>query len=59
LEVDPKTGQVLKSTVVDPDASENRISFLDFNANSRIDPGMFKLTAPANAQVVDMTKSSR
>lgn len=59
LEVDPKTGQVLKSTVVDPDGSENRISFLDFKANPKIDPGMFRLTPPANAQVVDMTKSSR
>ena len=59
LEVDPKTAQVLNSTVVDPDGSENRISFFDFKANPKIDQGMFKLTPPANAQVVDMTKSSR
>lgn len=58
LEVDPKTAQVLKSTVVDPDGSENRISFFDFKANQKIDHGIFKLTPPANAQVVDMTKSS-
>jgi outer membrane lipoprotein carrier protein len=59
LEVDPKTAQVLATTVVDLDGSENRISFLDFKANAKIDQGMFKLTPPANAQVVDMTKNSR
>jgi len=58
LEVDPKTAQVLTSTVVDPDGSENRISFSDFNANEKIDKGLFHLTPPANAQVVDMTKKS-
>jgi len=58
LEVNPKTAQVLASTVVDPDGSENRISFSDFKANEKIDKGLFHLTPPANAQVVDMTKKS-
>jgi outer membrane lipoprotein carrier protein len=58
LEVDPKTAQVLTSSVVDPDGSENRISFSDFKANEKIDKGRFHLTPPPNAQVVDMTKKS-
>src|SRR5262249_23665846 len=56
LEVNPKTAQVLTSTVVDPDGSQNRISFSDFKTNEKIDKGMFHLTPPANAQVVDMTR---
>lgn len=63
LEVDPKTAQVLKSTVVDPDGSENAISFLNLKTNTgpawdggagSVDP-RFKLTPPPDTQVQDFT----
>lgn len=63
LEVDPKTAQVLKSTVVDPDGSENAIAFLNLKTNTgpafdggagSVDP-RFKLTPPPDTQVQDFT----
>ncbi len=63
LEVDPTTAQVLKSTVVDPDGSENAISFLNLKTNTgpafdggvgSVDP-RFKLTPPPDTQVQDFT----
>ncbi|MDX2011832.1 MAG: outer membrane lipoprotein carrier protein LolA [Myxococcaceae bacterium] len=63
LEVDPKTAQVLKSTVVDPDGSENAIAFLNLKTNTlaafdggagSVDP-RFKLTPPPGTQVQDFT----
>lgn len=63
LEVDPKTAQVLKSTVIDPDGSENAISFLNLKTNTApafdggagsVDP-RFKLTPPPDTQVQDFT----
>ena len=33
LEIDPKTAQVLQSVVVDPDGSENAITFSDLKTN--------------------------
>jgi outer membrane lipoprotein carrier protein len=63
LEVDVKTAQVLKSTVVDPDGSENAISFLNLKTNTMaafdggagsVDP-RFKLTPPPGTQVQDFT----
>jgi outer membrane lipoprotein carrier protein len=56
LEVDPKTAQVLKSTVIDPDGSENAISFLDMKTNTGVDEKHFKLTPPEGTQIVDMSK---
>jgi len=56
LEVDPKTAQVLKSTVVDPDGSENTISFLDLKTNVGIDADHFKLDVPKDTRVDDFTK---
>lgn len=55
LEVDPKTAQVLVSTVIDPDGSENRIVFDELKANVGISADAFKLTPPAGTQVVDYT----
>lgn len=63
LEVDPKSAQVLKSTVVDPDGSENAISFLNLKTNTgpawdggtgSVDP-RFKLSPPPDTQVQDFT----
>jgi outer membrane lipoprotein carrier protein len=56
LEVDPKSAQVLKSTVVDPDGSENAISFSGLKTNTGIDGGYFLLDPPKGTQVIDYTK---
>lgn len=56
LEVDPKTAQVLKSTVVDPDGSENAISFLDLKTNVGISAESFKINPPEGTRVEDFTK---
>ena len=58
LEVDPKTSQVLKSTVIDPDGSENAISFLNLKTNVGIDEKAFKLTPPPGTQVQDFTQGA-
>ena len=59
LEVDPKTAQVLKSTVVDPDGSENAISFLDLKTNVGIAPDSFKINPPEGTRVDDFTKQQK
>jgi len=56
LEVDPKSAQVLKSTVYDPDGSQNAISFLKLTTNSGIDEKSFTLTPPPGTQVQDFLK---
>ncbi|QSQ28327.1 outer membrane lipoprotein carrier protein LolA [Pyxidicoccus parkwayensis] len=59
LEVDPATAQVLKSTVVDPDGSENTISFLGLKTNVGIDADSFKLDVPKDTRVDDFTKGQK
>ena len=56
LEVDPKTAQVLKSTVVDPDGSENAIAFLDLKTNVGIAADSFKLNPPEGTRIDDLTR---
>ncbi len=56
LEVDPKSAQVLKSTVVDPDGSENAITFSALRPNTGVKPDQFKLVAPPGTQVLDYTQ---
>ncbi|XXF79540.1 outer membrane lipoprotein carrier protein LolA [Myxococcaceae bacterium GXIMD 01537] len=56
LEVDPKTAQVLKSTVVDPDGSENAIAFLDLKTNVGVQADAFKLNPPEGTRIDDFTK---
>ncbi len=53
LEVDEKSAMVIKSTVVDPDGSENAISFLQLKTNVGIDEAHFKLSPPPGTQVQD------
>lgn len=53
LEVDDKTAQVIKSTVIDPDGSENAISFLNLTTNVGVTEAHFKLTPPPGTQVQD------
>jgi outer membrane lipoprotein carrier protein len=55
LEVDPKTAQVVRSTVVDPDGSENAITFSDLKTNVGLSKDDFKLTPPEGTQVMDLT----
>jgi outer membrane lipoprotein carrier protein len=59
LEVDPKTAQVLKSTVVDPDGSENTISFLGLKTNVGVAADSFKLNPPEGTRIDDFTKATR
>ena len=55
LEVDPKTAAVRKSTVTDPDGSENAISFLDLKTNTRVTESFFRLAPPPDTTVQDLT----
>ena len=59
LEVDPASAQVLKSTVVDPDGSENTISFLNLKTNVGIAADSFKLDVPDDTRVDDFTKGKK
>ncbi len=56
LEVDPKTAMVLKSTVIDPDGSENAITFGAMQLNTGVDLKKFQLDPPPGTQVIDYTK---
>ncbi|QRN95224.1 outer membrane lipoprotein carrier protein LolA [Archangium violaceum] len=59
LEVDPKTAQVLKSTVVDPDGSENAIAFLNLKTNVGVAADAFKLNPPEGTRIDDFTKTQQ
>ncbi|MFY0564910.1 LolA family protein [Archangium lansingense] len=56
LEVDSKTAQVLKSTVVDPDGSENAIAFLNLKTNVGVGADAFKINPPDGTRIDDFTK---
>jgi outer membrane lipoprotein carrier protein len=58
LEIDEKSAQVLKSTVVDPDGSENAIAFLKLKTNTGVDEKLFKLAPPPGTQVQDFLPRS-
>jgi outer membrane lipoprotein carrier protein len=57
LELDPKTAQVRKTVVVDPDGSENAIVFSDLKTNTGLGKEAFVLDVPKGAQVLDATPS--
>jgi len=59
LEVDPKTAQVIKSTVVDPDGSENAITFPNLKTNVGVKDDAFQISVPKSTQVVDLTAMAR
>jgi outer membrane lipoprotein carrier protein len=59
LEVDTNTAQVLKSTVVDPDGSENTIAFLNLKTNVNIEADSFKINPPQGTRVDDFTKQKK
>jgi outer membrane lipoprotein carrier protein len=56
LEVDPKSAQVRKSTVIDPDGSQNAITFKNLATNTGVDAAAFKLDPPEGTQVQDFTQ---
>lgn len=53
LEVDEKTAMVTKSTVIDPDGSENAISFINLVTNVGVADSAFKISPPPGTQVQD------
>lgn len=55
FEVDPASAQVMKSIVIDPDGSENAISFTSLELNTGVEDAFFKLAPPAGTQMVDLT----
>lgn len=55
LELDPKTAQVRKSVVVDPDGSENSIAFSDLKTNTGLGKERFILDVPESTQVLDVS----
>jgi outer membrane lipoprotein carrier protein len=59
LEVDTNTAQVLKSTVVDPDGSENTIAFLNLKTNAGVAAESFKINPPEGTRVDDFTKQKK
>jgi outer membrane lipoprotein carrier protein len=59
FEIDPKTAQVLRSVVIDPDGSENVIRFVNLKTNVGVPQDAFKLTPPAGTQVVDLTQQRK
>jgi outer membrane lipoprotein carrier protein len=59
LELDPKTAQVRKSVVVDPDGSENTIVFLDLKTNTGLSKERFILDVPESTQVLDVNSPPR
>jgi outer membrane lipoprotein carrier protein len=59
LEVDSNTAQVLKSTVVDPDGSENTIAFLNLKTNVGLQADSFKINPPEGTRVDDFTKQKQ
>jgi outer membrane lipoprotein carrier protein len=59
LEVDPKTAQVLKTVVVDPDGSENGITFSDLKTGQGVAKDRFKIDPPPDTQVIDLTKAQK
>jgi len=59
LEVDPKTAQVLKTVVVDPDGSENGITFSDLKTGQGVAKDRIKIDPPPDTQVIDLTKAQK
>jgi outer membrane lipoprotein carrier protein len=53
LELDPKTAQVRKTVVVDPDGSENTIVFSELKTNTGLSKERFVLEVPEGTQVLD------
>jgi outer membrane lipoprotein carrier protein len=59
LELDPKTAQVKKSVVIDPDGSENAIAFSELRTNVGLSKDTFVLEVPPGTQVLDASAPQR
>jgi outer membrane lipoprotein carrier protein len=57
LEVDPEKATVLRSTVIDPDGSENAITFSNTKTNTSVEDKAFVVKPPPGTKVVDFTKA--
>jgi outer membrane lipoprotein carrier protein len=55
LDIDPKTAQVRRSIVVDPDGSRNVITFSNLRTNLGLPKDTFQLTPPPGTQIIDTT----
>jgi outer membrane lipoprotein carrier protein len=55
LEIDPKTAQVRRTVVVDPDGSENAITFTHLKTNVGLTKETFQITPPPGTQILDTT----
>jgi outer membrane lipoprotein carrier protein len=55
LDIDPKTAQVRRSIVVDPDGSRNVITFSGLKTNVGLSKDTFQLTPPPGTQIIDTT----
>ncbi|MBS2028946.1 MAG: outer membrane lipoprotein carrier protein LolA [Deltaproteobacteria bacterium] len=57
MEVDPKTFQVIGTTVVDPDGSTNHMTFSNVKLDQNVPNERFVPKVPEGTQVIDMTKT--
>jgi outer membrane lipoprotein carrier protein len=55
LDIDPKSAQVRRSIVIDPDGSRNAITFSDLRMNVGLAKDTFQLTPPPGTQIIDTT----
>ncbi len=55
LEIDPKSAQVRRSIVIDPDGSRNTITFSALKTNVALPKETFQLTPPPGTQIIDST----
>ncbi|HEY1417590.1 MAG TPA: outer membrane lipoprotein carrier protein LolA [Myxococcaceae bacterium] len=58
LDIDPKTAQVRRSIVIDPDGSRNAITFSSLKTNVGLPKETFQLTPPPGTQILDTTTAS-
>ena len=58
LDIDPKTAQVRRSIVIDPDGSRNTITFSNLRTNVSVPKETFQLTPPPGTQIIDTTTTS-
>ena len=55
LDIDPRSAQVRRSIVIDPDGSRNAITFSDLRMNVGLAKDTFQLTPPPGTQIIDTT----
>jgi outer membrane lipoprotein carrier protein len=59
LDIDPKSAQVRRSIVIDPDGSRNAITFSNLKTNVSLSKETFQLTPPPGTQIIDTTTAGR